>query len=67
MYHVFPFWVPGNILLFLYDFKDYFNLLSHEGVLNAGLHGLLCSIGLNFCPDFGIFLDLPISSLIIDL
>lgn len=52
---------------FLYDFKNCFNLLPHEGELKAGLGGLLCSIGLNFCSDIGMSLDLPISSSIIDL
>lgn len=28
---------------FLYDFKNCFNLLPHEGELKAGLGGLLCS------------------------
>lgn len=35
--------------------------------LKTGLSSFLCSVDLNFCSDFGIFLDLPISFLIIDL
>lgn len=48
-------------------FKDCFSLLPHEGGLKTGVGGLLCSTGPNICSDFGIFLDLPISSSIIDL
>lgn len=52
---------------FLCDFEDYFNLLTPKRVLKTGLGGFLCSMGLHFCSDFGIILDLPISSLNIDI